>query len=197
MLSVFLDANVIYSITLTDVLLTLAEHDLFLPLWSPNVLQEAQEAASRTLPDAAQQAFRKRLIMMDQAFPESSIHVEESEWSQFDLPDPDGRHVLAAAAQGQADALATRNIKDFPQKLLDSFSIQVITPDDLLCVLLRRNPEATASAIRELIDSRHRPPINIPDFAKRLNALAQHSLQPLLRIYDSLSAIIRTLTSNP
>lgn len=76
MLSVFLDANVIYSITLTDILLTLAEHDLFLPLWSPNVLQEAQEAASRTLPDAAQQAFRKRLIMMDQAFPESSIHVE-------------------------------------------------------------------------------------------------------------------------
>lgn len=168
MLSVLLDANVIYSITLTDVLLTLAEHDLFLPLWSPNVLQEAQEAASRTLPDAAQQAFRKRLIMMDQAFPESSIHVEESEWSQFDLPDPDDRHVLAAAAQGQADALATRNIKDFPQKLLDSFSIQVITPDDLLCVLLRRNPEATANAIRELIDSRHRPPINIPDFAKRL-----------------------------
>lgn len=168
MLSVFLDANVIYSITLTDVLLTLAEHDLFLPLWSPNVLQEAQEAASRTLPDAAQQAFRKRLKMIDQAFPESSIHVEESEWSQFDLPDPDDRHVLAAAAQGQADALATRNIKDFPQKLLDSFSIQVITPDDLLCVLLRRNPEATASAIRELIDSRHRPPINIPDFAKRL-----------------------------
>lgn len=197
MLSVFLDANVIYSITLTDVLLTLADHDLFLPLWSPNVLQEAQEAASRTLPDAAQQAFRKRLIMMDQAFPESSIHVEESEWSQFDLPDPDDRHVLAAAAQGQADALATRNIKDFPQKLLDSFSIQVITPDDLLCVLLRRNPEATASAIHELIDSRHRPPINIPTLLKDLNALAQHSLQPLLRIYDSLSAIIRTLTSNP
>ena len=187
MLSVCLDANVIYSITLTDVLLTLAEHDLFLPLWSPNVLQEAQEAASRTLPDAAQQAFRKRLIMMDQAFPESSIHVEESEWSQFDLPDPDDRHVLAAAAQGQADALATRNIKDFPQKLLDSFSIQVITPDDLLCVLLRRNPEATANAIRELIDSRHRPPINIPDFAKRLErsgatqfaAAIAHIRQPL------------------
>lgn len=187
MLSVFLDANVIYSITLTDVLLTLAEHDLFLPLWSPNVLQEAQEAASRTLPDAAQQAFRKRLIMMDQAFPESSIHVEESEWSQFDLPDPDDRHVLAAAAQGQADVLATRNIKDFPQKLLDSFSIQVITPDDLLCVLLRRNPEATANAIRELIDSRHRPPINIPDFAKRLErsgatqfaAAIAHIRQPL------------------
>ncbi|PKD15250.1 hypothetical protein APC1461_0848 [Bifidobacterium longum] len=110
---------------------------------------------------SAVEPFRKRPIMMDQAFPESSIHVEESEWSQFDLPDPDDRHVLAAAAQGQADALTTRNIKDFPQKLLDSFSIQVITPDDLLCVLLRRNPEATASAIRELIDSRHRPPINI------------------------------------
>lgn len=158
MLSVFLDANVIYSITLTDVLLTLAEHDLFLPLWSPNVLQEAQEAASRTLPDAAQQAFRKRLIMMDQAFPESSIHVEESEWSQFDLPDPDDRHVLAAAAQGQANALATRNIKDFSQKLLDSFSIQVITPDDLLCVLLRRNrkPQLAPYVSLSILDIGHR-----------------------------------------
>lgn len=158
MLSVFLDANVIYSITLTDALLTLAEHDLFLPLWTPNVLQEAQEAASRTLPDAAQQAFRKRLIMMDQAFPESSIHVEESEWSQFDLPDPDDRHVLAAAAQGQANALATRNIKDFPQKLLDSFSIQVITPDDLLCVLLRRNrkPQLAPYVSLSILDIGHR-----------------------------------------
>lgn len=158
MLSVFLDANVIYSITLTDVLLTLADHDLFLPLWTPNVLQEAQEAASRTLPDAAQQAFRKRLIMMDQAFPESSIHVEESEWSQFDLPDPDDRHVLAAAAQGQANALATRNIKDFPQKLLDSFSIQVITPDDLLCVLLRRNrkPQLAPYVSLSILDIGHR-----------------------------------------
>lgn len=151
MLSVFLDANVIYSITLAD-------HDLFLPLWTPNVLQEAQEAASRTLPDAAQQAFRKRLIMMDQAFPESSIHVEESEWSQFDLPDPDDRHVLAAAAQGQANALATRNIKDFPQKLLDSFSIQVITPDDLLCVLLRRNrkPQLAPYVSLSILDIGHR-----------------------------------------
>lgn len=158
MLSVFLDANVIYSITLTDVLLTLADHDLFLPLWTPNVLQEAQEAASRTLPDAAQQAFRKRLIMMDQAFPESSIHVEESEWSQFDLPDPDDRHVLAAAAQGQANALATRNIKDFPQKLLDSCSIQVITPDDLLCVLLRRNrkPQLAPYVSLSILDIGHR-----------------------------------------
>lgn len=158
MLSVLLDANVIYSITLADVLLTLADHDLFLPLWTPNVLQEAQEAASRTLPDAAQQAFRKRLIMMDQAFPESSIHVEESEWSQFDLPDPDDRHVLAAAAQGQADALATRNIKDFPQKLLDSFSIQVITPDDLLCVLLRRNrkPQLAPYVSLSILDIGHR-----------------------------------------
>lgn len=158
MLSVFLDANVIYSITLTDALLTLAEHDLFIPLWTPNVLQEAQEAASRTLPDAAQQAFRKRLIMMDQAFPESSIHVEESEWSQFDLPDPDDRHVLAAAAQGQANALATRNIKDFPQKLLDSFSIQVITPDDLLCVLLRRNrkPQLAPYVSLSILDIGHR-----------------------------------------
>ncbi|WP_241519559.1 PIN domain-containing protein [Bifidobacterium callitrichidarum] len=88
MLSVFLDANIIYSITLTDVLLTLAEHRLFLPLWSQKVLDEAQQAASRTLPQAMQPAFCRRLAIMNQAFPESSIQVSKEDCERYNLPDP-------------------------------------------------------------------------------------------------------------
>lgn len=54
----FLDANIIYSITLTDTLLTMSEHNLLFPLWSPEVLLEAARAAERTLPASVQASFQ-------------------------------------------------------------------------------------------------------------------------------------------
>lgn len=54
----FLDANIIYSITLTDTLLTMSEHNLLFPLWSPEVLLEAAREAERTLPASVQASFQ-------------------------------------------------------------------------------------------------------------------------------------------
>lgn len=54
----FLDANMIYSITLTDTLLTMSEHNLLFPLWSPEVLLETARAAERTLPASVQASFQ-------------------------------------------------------------------------------------------------------------------------------------------
>ena len=48
------------------------------------------------------------------------------------LPDKDDRHVLAAAITGHADAIITLNVKDFPEKILDSFGIEIQTPDEFV-----------------------------------------------------------------
>lgn len=44
----------------------------------------------------------------------------------------DGRHVLAAAIVGGADATVTANLSDFPDHALARFDIVVTHPDDVL-----------------------------------------------------------------
>ena len=40
------------------------------------------------------------------------------------LPEPNDRHVLAAAIRGRADVIVTRNVKDFPAEPLSLFGIE-------------------------------------------------------------------------
>ena len=39
------------------------------------------------------------------------------------LPDPDDRHVLAAAIVGRCDVIVTQNIQDFPEAALAPYGI--------------------------------------------------------------------------
>jgi len=48
------------------------------------------------------------------------------------LSDPNDKHVLAAAVRGQANAIITANIKDFPEYCLEDYGILCQTPDEFL-----------------------------------------------------------------
>jgi hypothetical protein len=44
------------------------------------------------------------------------------------LPDPNDRHVLAAAIKSRAQVIGTNNIKDFPQSALEQWNVEAKTP---------------------------------------------------------------------
>lgn len=48
------------------------------------------------------------------------------------LPDPDDRHVLAAAVKAHAEVLVTFNGKDFPAEALAPWGVEAKHPDDFL-----------------------------------------------------------------
>jgi hypothetical protein len=55
---------------------------------------------------------------MDRAFPAASVSGFERLIPALSFPDPDERHVLAAAVHARADLIVTVNLKDFPTAVL-------------------------------------------------------------------------------
>ena len=55
---------------------------------------------------------------------------------------------MAAAIAGGASVLITYNLKDFHEEQLTTNNIAVVTPDNFLCDLLERDPEAVLDTVR-------------------------------------------------
>ena len=63
------------------------------------------------------------------------------------LPDPDGRHVLAAAIYGGANVIVTSNERDFPAAALSPYKLAVISPDKFILRLLETDPNLVLAAL--------------------------------------------------
>jgi predicted nucleic acid-binding protein len=72
---------------------------------------------------------------MDRAVPDALVSGYESLIEGLRLPDPDDRHVLAAAIKCNASVLVTFNLRDFPKDVLDIFDVEAMHPDDFIADL--------------------------------------------------------------
>ena len=110
-----IDANVLYDTVMRDLIMQLALSGLFRARWSDRINDEWTRNFLANRPDitAAQLDFTKS--MMARAVPDSLVEQFEGLIGALQLPDPDDRHVLAAAIKADADVIVTLNLKDFPR----------------------------------------------------------------------------------
>jgi hypothetical protein len=160
----FLDANVLFSGTLTDFLLCLADRELYRPRWSEQVHQEWLESALKKYPHLTRQKLEHRRQEMDGAFPDSLVRGYEDLMEGLQLPDPKDRHVLAAAIRCGAGLIVTKNLKDFPAESLRQFGIEAQHPDAFVFNLISMHPEGVLEAARFHRASLSRPPISLEDY---------------------------------
>lgn len=156
--SAFLDACVLVPIALADTLLRLAEADLYRPLWNVRVLDEMVEAIETIHPNLAGGA-RARADAMQAAFDDACVTGWEPLESGITLPDPDDRHVVAAALRGRADMIVTANVRDFPSDVLGSVGLEVQHPDDFLLNQLDLEPDLTMATLHRQAAATKRPAI--------------------------------------
>jgi predicted nucleic acid-binding protein len=123
-----LDANVLYPAPLRDLLLQLAITDLFRAKWTADIHREWIEALLRQEPHRDRTKLERTRALMDSHIRDCLVSGYESQIPTLELPDPDDRHVLAAAIVGRCDVIVTQNLRDFPDTALapygSTFSIR-------------------------------------------------------------------------
>lgn len=128
---IVLDACVIYPMVLRSLLLGYARRGGFAPLWSARILEEYARATHREGPEAGAAA-QSQIALMQAEFPAAMVTGWEDLEVQLVLPDPADTHVLAAAMTAGAPLLMTRNLKDFPSRVLSRHGVTRIDPDGFL-----------------------------------------------------------------
>ena len=101
---------------------------------------------------------------MDQATRDCLVTGYETLIPAFDLPDPDDRHVLAAAIVGGCDVIVTCNLRDFPKDAVAPYGINVLYPDNFLSNHLDLMPGPFCDAVRKIRERLVAPPISVQDY---------------------------------
>lgn len=167
-----LDACVLYPATLRDLLLSLARDGLFHARWSERIQQEWVRSLLARRPELDESALRRTCELMAHAVPDSVVHGwEPIESALSDMPDPDDRHVLAAAISGHADAIVTFNLDDFPASVLAPLSLEALHPDDFLLNQIDSQPIAALESIKAMRARWRNPRVSALELASRLERL--------------------------
>lgn len=97
----------------------------------------------------------------------------ESLLSGLKLPDPDDRHILAAAILVGSDVIVAENIKDFPTRALGLYNIEAQTSDVFLLYLIDLAPTTVRSVIEARAAALKKPPMTVEEV---LDGLARSGL---------------------
>ena len=174
------DACVLYPAPLRDLLMHLAMTDLFRAKWSDMIHDEWTSNLLKNRSDLTAQQLAHTRNMMNAHVPDASVTDFEELIPSLKLPDPNDRHVLAAAIRGQADIIVTKNLKDFPAAALAPYGIEAQHPDEFVIHLLDLAPEVVCEAVRLHRQSLKRPPKTVAEF------LATLELQEMPRTVEAL-----------
>ncbi len=165
---VLYDANVLYPNTLRDLLIRIAQSGTVQAKWTTAILDEMTEALRRNRPDIPAEKLERLRVLMNRAVRDCLVTGYEPLTEGLKLPDPDDRHVLAAAIKAGAQVIVTRNLKDFPESDLAPWNIEAKSPDAFVLDQVHINVRTVAASVRQIADSRTNPPEAIEDVLTQL-----------------------------
>jgi len=148
--TVLIDTCVLYPTLLREIVIGAAKADLFEPRWSQRIFEEWRHAMARD-GDLGRIAAEAEIALLNARFPNASVEVPVDLEQSLHLPDPDDRHVLAAAISGGCGELLTLNLKDFPTRLLAAHGVVRRDPDGFLAELLSTEPELMRNTVNAAV----------------------------------------------
>jgi len=163
-----LDANVLYPAPLRDLLMQLAVTDMFHAKWTADIHREWIDALLENEPHRSRVVLERTRELMDMSTRDSLVTGYEHLIASLNLPDPDDRHVLAAAIVGRCDVIVTHNLKDFPNELLAAYGIEAQHPDEFLSNHLNLAPGIFCSSVQKVRRRLRNPPYSVDQYLENL-----------------------------
>jgi hypothetical protein len=169
--TVVYDACVLYPAPLRDLLIRIANTGLVRARWTDMILDECFESILEHRPDLNANALARTRKLMTEAVPDCLVGGYEELIEGIDLPDPDDRHVVAAAIRCGAQVIVTFNLDDFPADRLDRYNLEGQHPDDFVLNSLDLSPGMVVRAIEEQLASLRKPPVDLRALLDTLRSL--------------------------
>jgi predicted nucleic acid-binding protein len=185
--AVIYDACVLYPAPLRDLLLQLACEGLFRAKWTHEIQDEWTRNLLRDRPDLDPRALARTRQLMDRAIPGALVRGHEALIEGLALPDPDDRHVLAAAIRGHAQVIVTFNVRDFPANVLKKHGVKAMHPDKFVGGWINRAPEAVCRAVQQCLRRLKHPPLTPDDY---ISCLARQGLDATASFLKMNSGLI-------
>ena len=163
MFVVVYDASVLYPSTLRDLLIRLAQSGLVSAKWTDRILDEVFLSLRKNRPDLDPERLDRTRSLMVRAVRDCMVKGWEPLVDAVDLPDPDDRHVVAAAVRARAQLIVTSNVRDFPASQLTRWDIEPRSPDDFVLDQIDLSGNTVYAAVQQIADSWNRPPGTVHD----------------------------------
>lgn len=164
-----LDACVLAPLLMREMLFAFARAGLFTPLWSGRIEEEWRRAASKEARGVPEEIIAGDLALARAAFPRAC--APDGAWAALEptleLPDPNDRHVLAAAIGAEADLIVTDNVRDFPPRALAEHGLRRERADRFLRDLAAADEGAAVQAATGIAEAAGVSADETPAFFKR------------------------------
>lgn len=165
-----LDACVLYSSPLRNLLMHLAVSGLFQAKWTQDIHREWMKNLRKNRPDLKPEKLERTRRLMDENAQDCLVHDYRELIPGLELPDPKDRHVLAAAIRCNADVIVTRNIRDFPADCLAKYDIEAVHPDKFLVSQIHLFPQVFCAAVQRHRQSLCNPPKTVEVYLHTLES---------------------------
>ena len=156
-----LDACVLYSAPVRDILLSLTHQGLCHARWTDKINEEWIRNLLKNRPDLDPAKLGRTIELMGLTILDWRISGYAPFIETIKLPDPDDRHVVAAALIGHADAIVTFNLRDFPKEALEPLGLEAQHPDDFVVNQLHLSLPEALKAIKAMRLRLVRPPQSV------------------------------------
>lgn len=180
------DACVLYSAPLRDLLLHLALLDLVHARWTDMIQEEWIRNVLASRSDLTRSQLDRTRALMDTHVRDGRVEGYESLIDNLSLPDPDDRHVLAAAIHAGAKVILTFNLRDFPDTALSPYGVKAEAPDTFVGALLDESPELVCTAARRQRSFLKNPPKSVEEYLAALERVGLPLTASKLRPFSNL-----------